>query len=97
MGASRKELSNIMIKESLYIVSIGSLAGAVIASITLLLFGNIIRSSLNLPFLLPGVYIFAGLFVCSVVTSIIAGVISSAMCVSKVSHVDTALVLRGDN
>jgi putative ABC transport system permease protein len=97
MGASRKELSNIMIKEALYVVSIGSLTGAVIASITLLLFGNVIRSSLNLPFLLPGVYIFAGLFVCSVVTSIIAGVISSAMCVSKVSHVDTALVLRGDN
>jgi putative ABC transport system permease protein len=97
MGASRKELSNIMIKEALYIVSIGSLTGAVIASITLLLFGNVIRSSLNLPFLLPEVYIFAGLFVCSVVTSIIAGVISSAMCVSKVSHVDTALVLRGDN
>jgi putative ABC transport system permease protein len=97
MGASRKELSNIMIKEALYVVSIGSLTGAVIASITLLLFGNVIRSSLNLPFLLPGVYIFAGLFVCSVATSIIAGVISSAMCVSKVSHVDTALVLRGDN
>jgi putative ABC transport system permease protein len=97
MGASRKELSNIMIREALYVVSIGSLTGAVIASITLLLFGNVIRSSLNLPFLLPGVYIFAGLFVCSVATSIIAGVISSAMCVSKVSHVDTALVLRGDN
>jgi putative ABC transport system permease protein len=97
MGASRKELSNIMIKEALYVVSIGSLTGAVIASITLLLFGNVIRSSLNLPFLLPGVYIFAGLSVCSVATSIIAGVISSAMCVSKVSHVDTALVLRGDN
>jgi putative ABC transport system permease protein len=97
MGASRKELSNIMIKESFYIVSMGSLTGAVIASITLLLFGNLIRSSLNLPFLLPGVCVFAGLFVCSVVTSIAAGVISSAMCVSKVSHVDTALVLRGDN
>jgi hypothetical protein len=56
-----------------------------------------IRSSLNLPFLLPGLSVFSGLFICSLATSIIAGVLSATMCVSKVSHVDTALVLRGDN
>jgi putative ABC transport system permease protein len=97
MGASHKELSHIMIKEAFYISSSGSLAGAIIASILLLLFGNLIRSSLNLPFLLPGIFTFIGLFVTSVAASIIAGILSSAICVAKVSHVDTALVLRGDN
>jgi putative ABC transport system permease protein len=97
MGASRKELSRIMMKEAFYICSLGSLTGAVIASLILYLFGGMIRSSLNLPFLLPGLSVFSGLFICSLATSIIAGVLSATMCVSKVSHVDTALVLRGDN
>jgi putative ABC transport system permease protein len=97
MGASRKELSHIMMKEAFYICSLGSLTGAIASSIVLYLFGNMIRSSLSLPFLFPGLSVFAGLFVCSVVTSIIAGILSATMCVSKVSHVDTALVLRGDN
>jgi putative ABC transport system permease protein len=97
MGASRKELSHIMMKEAFYICSLGSLTGAIASSIVLYLFGNMIRSSLGLPFLFPSLSIFAGLFVCSVVISIIAGILSATMCVSKVSHVDTALVLRGDN
>jgi putative ABC transport system permease protein len=97
MGASRKELSCIMIKEAFYVSSLGSLIGASAASFILLLFGSLIRSSLKLPFILPGTLTFITLFVCSMAVSIIAGILSSAMCVSKVSHVDTALILRGDN
>lgn len=97
MGASRKELSCIMIKEAFYVSSLGSLIGASAASLILLLFGSLIRSSLKLPFILPGTLTFITLFVCSMAVSIIAGILSSAMCVSKVSHVDTALILRGDN
>jgi putative ABC transport system permease protein len=97
MGASKKELSRIMMKEAFYICSLGSLTGAIAASCVLYLFGNMIRSNLSLPFLFPDLSVFAGLFVGSVVTSVIAGIISATMCVCKVSHVDTALVLRGDN
>jgi putative ABC transport system permease protein len=97
MGASRKELSRIMIRETFYISSSGALLGALIASLVLLLFGNLIRSSLHLPFLLPGIVTFLGFFLFSAAASITAGILSSAMCVSKVSHVDTAFVLRGDN
>jgi putative ABC transport system permease protein len=97
MGASKKELSDIMMKEAFYICSLGSLIGAVTSSVVLYLFGNMIRSSLSLPFLFPDLSVFAGLFVCCVVTSVIAGILSAGMCVAKVSHVDTALVLRGDN
>jgi putative ABC transport system permease protein len=97
MGASRKELSGIMIKEAFYVSFLGSLIGAVFASLVMVLFGSIIRSSLKLPFMLPGAITFIALFICSMAASIIAGILSSAICVSKVSHVDTALVLRGDN
>jgi putative ABC transport system permease protein len=97
MGASRKELSGIMIKEAFYVSLLGSLIGAVFASLVMVLFGSLIRSSLKLPFMLPGAITFIALFICSMAASIIAGILSSAICVSKVSHVDTALVLRGDN
>jgi putative ABC transport system permease protein len=97
MGASRRELSGIMIKEAFYVSFLGSLIGAVFASLVMVLFGSIIRSSLKLPFMLPGAITFIALFICSMAASIIAGILSSAICVSKVSHVDTALVLRGDN
>jgi putative ABC transport system permease protein len=97
MGASRRELSMIMLREAFYVSALGSLTGAVLASAILTLFGSLIRSSLDLPFLLPAAGWFVGLFVAAMAASILAGMLSSALCVSKVSHVDTAFVLRGDN
>jgi putative ABC transport system permease protein len=97
MGASRRELSWLMLREAFYVSALGSLTGAVLASAGLALFGNLIRSSLDLPFLLPAAGWFIGLFVAAMAASILAGMLSSALCVSKVSHVDTAFVLRGDN
>jgi putative ABC transport system permease protein len=97
LGASQRTLSHIMLKEAFYVSLLGSLAGAVLASIVMILFQNLIRGSLDLPYLLPGTVIFIGLFIGSVAASILAGTLSSLICVSKVSHVDTAIVLRGDN
>jgi putative ABC transport system permease protein len=97
MGASRRELSAIMLRESFYVSALGSLMGAVLASLVLVLFGNLIRSSLNLPFLLPSAVTFLGIFIACVVASTLAGTLASARCVSKVSHVDTALILRENN
>jgi putative ABC transport system permease protein len=86
-----------MLREAFYVSLLGSLTGAVVASAVMILFGNLVRSSLELPFLLPGAAVFIGLFAGSVAASVLAGTLSSFMCVSKVSHVDTAIVLRGDN
>jgi putative ABC transport system permease protein len=97
MGASRKELSHIMLQEAFFVSATGSLLGAILSSAVLYLFGNLIRSSLNLPFLFPAVLSFLGLFMASMAVSIVAGMLSSALCVSKVSHIDTAFILRGDN
>jgi putative ABC transport system permease protein len=97
MGASRRELSHIMLREAFYVSAAGSLTGAVLSSASLTLFGNLIRSSLDLPFLLPSAQYFIGLFVISIAASILAGLLSSALCVSKVSRIDTAFLLRGEN
>jgi putative ABC transport system permease protein len=97
MGASQKELSHIMLRESFYVSAVGSLIGAILSSASLILFGSLIRKNLDLPFILPKAPYFIGLFIAAIAVSIIAGLMSSALCVSKVSHIDTAYILRGDN
>jgi putative ABC transport system permease protein len=97
MGASQKELSHIMLRESFYVSVAGSLIGAILSSASLIIFGSLIRKNLDLPFILPKAPYFIGLFIAAIAVSIIAGLMSSALCVSKVSHIDTAYILRGDN
>jgi putative ABC transport system permease protein len=97
MGASRKELSLIMTKESFYVCIIGSVIGALLGTVTIVLFANFVRSSLSLPFLTSSDLSIVCLFIISVAVSIFAGVCSSLGCVRKVSKIDTALILRGDN
>jgi putative ABC transport system permease protein len=97
MGASRRELSFIITKEALYVSLLGSVIGALFAAISITLFANLIRSSLNLPFLTLGAVGCVGLFILSVAASVAGGILSSMSCVRKVSRVDTALILRGDN
>jgi putative ABC transport system permease protein len=97
MGASRRELSLIMTREAFYVCILGSVIGALLGAVTIGLFSNFVRSSLNLPFLTSGDFGIVCLFVVSVAVSVIAGICSSLGCVCKVSKVDTALILRGDN
>jgi putative ABC transport system permease protein len=97
MGASRKELSFIITKEALYVSFLGSVIGALFAAVLIMLFANLIRSTLELPFLMPGAAGCAGLFILSVAASVAGGILASLSCVRKVSRVDTALILRGDN
>jgi putative ABC transport system permease protein len=97
MGASRKELSVLITREALYVSLLGSVIGAVFAAVSITLFANLIRSSLELPFLMPGALGTAGLLILSVAASVAAGILASMSCVRKVSRVDTALILRGDN
>jgi putative ABC transport system permease protein len=97
MGASRKELSVIITKEALYVSLLGSVIGALLAAVSIALFADLIRSSLELPFLTPGALGSAGLWALSVAASVVAGILTSMCCVRKVSRVDTALILRGDN
>jgi putative ABC transport system permease protein len=97
MGASKKELSLIMTRETFYVSILGSVIGALLGAVTIILFANFVRSSLSLPFLTSGVFGIICLFFVSVAVSVIMGISASLGCVRKVSKVDTALILRGDN
>ena len=97
IGASRKKLSRIILKETLIINVIGSVLGSIIAVITVLIAGNYIQTELGMPFLLPGavklILIVAGAFALSVFAGSLAALAATRRSVS----VDTAFILRGED
>jgi len=97
LGASRKKLVGIIMKESLLVSCAGSVIGAVIAVCAALILRTTIEGSLGLPFLLPGVLSMAAICAASIAASILAGSISAAVSAFRISGIDTAYILRGEN
>ena len=96
-GASRKKLITILMGETLLVSVTGSAAGAAFAVLLVSLFSNLIETSLNLPFLIPGT---EGLWImafCAVGISVAASSLSASFGAYRISRMDTALVMRGDN
>lgn len=97
IGASRRKLSHIIMKEALMINVIGSAIGAVAAVILVEVLQSAIHSSLGMPFLLPGIPAVAMLVVISFVLSAAAGSVAALVSARRISKIDPALILRGDN
>ena len=97
IGASRGYVVKMILKETLLVNIIGCACGAALGLLTTVLFSGFIESSLKLPFLLPGAAGMAILAIAAMAVSIIAGTVSSAVCALRISRMDTALILRGEN
>ena len=97
LGASKKKLSRTIMKEAFFISLIGSVIGCAVAAFTSILFGNAFQSMLDMPFLLPSGGSFAAMIIAAGVISVCAGSLSAAYSAAKISRIDTALILRGDN
>ena len=97
LGASKKKLSRTIMKEAFFISLIGSVIGCAVAAFTSILFGNAFQSMLDMPFLLPAGGSFAAMIIAAGVISVCAGSLSAAYSAAKISRIDTALILRGDN
>ena len=97
IGASRGQLARLLFKESVLLCLIGSGAGALLALLVLAGFGGAVESGMGLPFLLPGAGGTAGLAAAAVLISVAAGAVSAAVCGFRISRIDTALILRGEN
>ncbi len=97
VGASRGKLASVILKETLLLSITGSVIGAALAVWLTVLFGNFIEDALSLPFLMPTAARLALLIPGAIVVSIAAGSLSSAICALRISRVDAALILRGDN
>lgn len=97
LGSSRKMVAGIILKEAFMVNLIGSLIGAVIAVLAIMLLGEISLTSFDLPFLLPGFSEMLLLAVITIIVSVIAGCLASSLSAFKTSKIDTALILREGN
>lgn len=96
-GASRKKLITILMGETIPVSVSGSTAGAAFAVLMVSLFSSLIETSLNLPFLIPGTGRLWMMALCAIGVSVAASSASASFSAYRISRMDTALVMRGDN
>ena len=97
LGSSRKMVAGIILKEAFMVNLMGSLIGALVAVITVMLLGGVSLTSFDLPFLLPDITEMFLLGIITIVVSVLAGCLASSLSAFKASKIDTALILREGN
>ncbi len=97
IGASQGKLASIVMQEALLTGLCGSVLGTGLALVGMLGFRTAVSEQIGLPFLLPGAGQTALLAVMSILAVLLAGILAAAVCAYRISRVDTALILRGDN
>ena len=83
LGATDKQIRKLILKETLIISIIGSVAGVSLVSIVLFTFKTLISSSVSIPFLIPAPGILASLFLSATFIGILAGPISGRFAVRR--------------
>lgn len=97
VGASKKELSGLLMREALTVSLIGSVIGAAAGLLVMELFSSQIETSLDMPFLLPSGSSMVLIVVLCAVVSVFAGVLAALSAAYKAGNIDAALILRGEN
>ena len=96
-GASRGMLAGLVMKQALVTGLLGGIAGVLLALLTVLPFHALIEERLGLPFLLPAAGTVALYAAGAVLLSVLAGAAAAAVSALRISRIDTALILRGEN
>ena len=94
IGASRKTLSSLVMKEAFLLNSAGGILGSLTASIFVLPLAHLIQTKLNLPFVLPEASFMIMTFVLTVLLSVIFGALAASFSARKISGQDTGSALR---
>lgn len=97
IGTSRRQLSGIVRKESLWIGLLGGLLGIGVSALFVFPFSGLIEAELGLPFLLPDVAWILKTALATLLVSILAGPITSAFSAYRLSRVDPGTILREGN
>ncbi len=97
VGASRKRLAAIVMQEALLTGILGAVTGTIVGMLVILPFSTMIENKLGLPFLLPDIGKTAMLAALSIAAAVISGSFSAAVSAFRISRIDTALILRGDD
>ncbi|MBR1732105.1 MAG: ABC transporter permease [Ruminococcus sp.] len=97
LGASRAKLSGLVFKESFFVSVMGGVIGIAITLALVVLFADLIESSLGLPFLIPSVPTVTLYALLSLSLTVLAGAVTAAISAKRISKIDTGRLLRGDN
>ncbi|MBP3272460.1 MAG: FtsX-like permease family protein [Ruminococcus sp.] len=96
-GASRGKLASVVMQEAVITGLAGSIAGALLGIAAIVPFSKAIENALGLPFLTPDIASAAVPAVMSVLLSAAVCALAAAVSAVRISRIDTALILRGDN
>ena len=94
LGASKKMLRNIIIKEAVILSLIGAGIGSFLGFILSIIELPLIASKFSMPFLSPSILQYIGIFVLSFVLAVIIGPLSTVRVVKKLTDKDSYLSLR---
>ena len=94
VGASKKALSGIVVKEAGVISAGGALVGIAIALVAVIAFNSALEGALGLPFLLPDVPTMALIAAATFALALIAGCAASYASAARLSKVDPGQTLR---
>ena len=96
IGASRKDLSLIVLLESAALSLAGSMAGVLAGLLAVLPFSGAIEQALQLPFLLPGAGQIAVTAAVAGLLSVLFGAVSSSAAAYRIAGADTGTILRSE-
>ena len=94
LGASKKMLRNIIIKETVILSLIGAGIGSFLGFILSIIELPLIASKFSMPFLSPSIMQYIGIFILSFVLAVIIGPLSTVRVVKKLTDKDSYLSLR---
>ena len=94
VGASRKALSGLVVKEAAITSAIGAVVGIVAALVVTIAFNGALEGALGVPFLMPDVLAMALFAIGAFAVTMIAGPLACAISASRLSRVDAGQVLR---
>ncbi|MGP1367022.1 MAG: ABC transporter permease [Schwartzia sp. (in: firmicutes)] len=94
MGTSRRMLAGLVVGEAMLLNLMGGVVGILLAGLVTSLFHHAIRILLGVPFLLPPLSSIALLAGGTLLASVLAGGLISALVAYHISSLDTSLILR---
>ena len=97
IGASQGKLASVIMQEAMLCGILGALAGTGISLLGMMTFRTAIGEAIGLPFLLPDALQTALLALFSLAAVLLTGTAAAAFSAYRISRIDTALILRGDN
>ncbi len=94
MGASRRILSGIVVRESLLVNLLGGLMGTALSAVILFSFSGLIAQKLGTGFVLPSGGVTVLLAMAALLSVLAAACLSAVLTVRKINQMDASLVLK---